>query len=121
MADTGRNGKQDGHRCSQCGAQSDGGAINHAPRCLAIKVIRDSRDFASYMSALMSDLAEGRITPGVGNAICNAGGKLLKVKEMEMRWGTVGSGGKNKVLELAPEDETKKNDDEQDNPEQAAA
>lgn len=72
-------------------------------RCLVVggDGIRNSRDFANYMSALMSDLAEGRITPGVGNAICNAGGKLLKVKEMELRYGTVGNGGQEKTLALS--------------------
>jgi hypothetical protein len=30
------------------------------------------------MSALMTDLLNGSITPGIGNATCNAGGKLLK-------------------------------------------
>lgn len=49
----------------------------------------------------MSDLVGGRITPQVGNAVCNAGGKLLKVKEMEMKYGTAGPGPSTKVLELA--------------------
>lgn len=40
------------------------------------------------MSALMSDLIEGKVTPQVGNATVNAGGKLLKVVEMQMKYGT---------------------------------
>ena len=39
------------------------------------------------MSALMSDVVEGRISPAVSNAACNAGGKLLKVVEMQYRYG----------------------------------
>jgi hypothetical protein len=39
------------------------------------------------MSALMSDLVEGKVAPQVGNAVCNAGGKLLKVVEMEFKYG----------------------------------
>lgn len=39
------------------------------------------------MSALMSDVIEGRITTDVANAACNAGGKLLKVVEMQYRYG----------------------------------
>lgn len=35
------------------------------------------------MSALMSDVIEGRIAPQVVNAACNAGGKLLRVVELE--------------------------------------
>jgi hypothetical protein len=40
------------------------------------------------MSALMSDLISGRITPSVANAVVNAGGKLLKITEMQIRFGT---------------------------------
>ena len=61
------------------------------PRTLAIaeRGVNTGRDFAALMSALMSDLIDGSVTPQVGNAICNAGGKLLKVVEMERaaaRW-----------------------------------
>lgn len=40
------------------------------------------------MSSIMSDLIEGRITPNVANATVNAGGKLLKVVEMQYKYGT---------------------------------
>ncbi len=40
------------------------------------------------MSALMSDLIDGSITPSVGNAAVNAGGKLLKITEMQLKYGT---------------------------------
>ena len=40
------------------------------------------------MSALMADVVEGRITPSVTHAACNAGGKLLKVVEMQHKYGT---------------------------------
>jgi hypothetical protein len=48
--------------------------------------IRSGEDFANTMSALMSDLLEGNITPDVGNAVCNAGGKLLKMVEMQYKY-----------------------------------
>ena len=48
--------------------------------------IRTGEDFANTMSALMSDLIEGSITPEVGNAVCNAGGKLLKMVEMQYKY-----------------------------------
>jgi hypothetical protein len=54
------------------------------------------------MSALMSDLIDGRVTPSIGNATCNAGGKLLKVVEMQYKYGTAGP-GQNKTLVLAIE------------------
>lgn len=41
------------------------------------------------MSGLISDVLEGRVTPGVCNAAVNAGGKLLKVVEMQQRYGKV--------------------------------
>lgn len=57
------------------------------------------------MSAMMTDLIEERITPKVGNAASNAAGKLLKVIEMEQRYGESMSGKGQKVLRLS--DETK--------------
>jgi hypothetical protein len=61
-----------------------------APRSLdiAARGVSTGGQFAALMSALMSDLIDGRLTPSVGNAVCNAGGKLLKVVEMQQRWGT---------------------------------
>lgn len=55
------------------------------------------------MSALMSDVIESRVSPGTANAACNAGGKLLKVVEMQLKYGTREGGGK-KDLVLAPTD-----------------
>lgn len=40
------------------------------------------------MSALMSDVLEGKLKPGTANAAVNAGGKLLKVVEMKFRYGS---------------------------------
>lgn len=60
------------------------------PRSLsiAVKGVKTGDDFAGLMSALMSDLIEGRVTPQIGNATCNAGGKLLKVVEMQYKYAT---------------------------------
>ena len=66
--------------------------------------LNTSKDFANFMSALMSELVEGRISPNVGNATCNAGGKLLKIVEMEYKYGTKDDNGNpNKTLTLAIE------------------
>lgn len=72
------------------------------PRSVAIaeKGITTSKDFANTMSAIMADVGAGRLTPQVGNAMVNAGGKLLKVVEMQLRYGTSGP-GQDKVLVLA--------------------
>lgn len=73
------------------------------PRSLAISEagIRTGAHFADLMSALMSDIIAGRVTPQVGNAACNAGGKLLKVVEMQYQYGTKGDQG-DRTLTLAP-------------------
>ncbi len=60
------------------------------PQSLAVaeRGIKTGSDFAQLMSILMSDLISGRATPQVGNAVCNAGGKLLKIVEMQHQYGT---------------------------------
>ena len=67
---------------------------------VAANGIKTGHDFANLMSALMSDLIEGRIPPNIGNATCNAGGKLLKVVEMQIKYGTAGPGSQ-RVLTLS--------------------
>ena len=59
------------------------------PRSIGIGAagVTTGEDFAKFMSALMSDVIEGRISTDVANAACNAGGKLLKVVEMQYRYG----------------------------------
>ena len=65
-------------------------ADTQRPRTLAIseRGVETGEDFANLMSALMSDVIEGRMSPSVANAACNAGGKLLKMVEMQYRYGT---------------------------------
>lgn len=64
-----------------------------APRSVAIAAagVTTGAQFASLMSALMSDVIEGRISPVVSNAAVNAGGKLLKMVEMEYTHGQRGA------------------------------
>lgn len=54
---------------------------------IAERGVTTGAHFAELMSALMSDLICGAVTPDVGNAACNAGGKLLKVVEMQHKYG----------------------------------
>ena len=65
-----------------------GTAINKAPRSLAIgeKGVDTAKDFASLMSAVMSDVLDGALSPQIANAVTNAGGKLLKVVEMQHKY-----------------------------------
>ena len=73
------------------------------PESLAVskRGVKTGHDFANLMSSVMSDLIEGRIAPQVANAVCNAGGKLLKVVEMQNKYGKVPSDASEKVLVLA--------------------
>ena len=54
------------------------------------------------MAAIMSDLVNESLAPKIANAVCNAGGKLLKVVEMQYRYGTPGAEGSRKNLVLVP-------------------
>jgi hypothetical protein len=76
----------------------------NAPRSLALAArgIHTGADFAAMMSAVMSDMIEGRLDPRVGNGVCNAGSKLLKVVEMQYRYGTKVEGTMDRVLNLVP-------------------
>ena len=69
------------------GEESQG--IISAPRSFAIAAagVATGEDFAKLMSAVMSDVIEGRITARDANAVCNAGGKLLQIVEMQYRYG----------------------------------
>lgn len=74
------------------------------PRSLSIAEngIATGNDFARCMSALMSDIIASRVTPQVGNAVCNAGGKLLKVVELQLRYGSAKEPNGERVLHLTP-------------------
>ncbi len=49
----------------------------------------------------MSDLIRGDVTPQVGNSVCNAGDKLLKIVSMQHRYGTTREGDESKILTLS--------------------
>lgn len=73
------------------------------PRCVAVAQagITTGRQFASLMSALMADLIDGSIAPQTGNAICNASGKLLKIVEMQHKYGHPKKNGEPRELMLS--------------------
>jgi len=77
------------------------------PKSLAIaeRGITTAQQFAGLMSALMTDLLNGSVTPGIGNATCNAGGKLLKMVELNQKYGQaqVENGLKNMQLVSPPD------------------
>ncbi len=49
------------------------------------------------MSAMISDVLEGRISTQTANAVCNTAGKLLKVVEMQHKYAPLTRNG---VLQL---------------------
>lgn len=53
---------------------------------LARRGVDTATQFKGLMSALMSDVIEGKVAPQIVNAACNAGGKLLKTVELERRF-----------------------------------
>lgn len=80
----------------------DKGCDEAPPKSIAIAAggITTGSQFARLMSALMTDLLEGQVTPGVANATVNAGGKLLKVVEMQMKYGTSTIANSRRNIEL---------------------
>lgn len=52
------------------------------------------------MSCLMSDLIEGTVTPSIANATVKAGANLLKVVELQLKYGRPKSDGTREKLEL---------------------
>jgi hypothetical protein len=90
---SGKNGKGNAIKSS---------LLSAAPRSvgLASEGVHTGTQFAKLMSALMSDIIEEKVTPAVANAACNAGGKLLKVVEMQLKYGTK-TKGKRQTLQLA--------------------
>lgn len=53
------------------------------------------------MSALLSDTITGKIDPRVSNAACNISGKLLKVVELQHKYGKTNDVG-DRLLALTP-------------------
>jgi hypothetical protein len=54
------------------------------------------------MSAIITDVIRGDISPVVCNAAVNAGGKLLKVVEMQFKYGVPGDKSSERELTLCP-------------------
>lgn len=69
---------------------------------LAEKGIHTGAQFASVMSALLTDTIAGRIEPQVANAVCNISGKLLKVVELQYKYGRAVEGQTERMLALTP-------------------
>ena len=89
-------------------AKDNGVSLSSVTLAMAEGGINTAQDFSNIMSSLMTDLIAGRLTPQVGNAVCNAGGKMLKAVEMQLKYGSPSKDvpGR-KVLLLADKQENK--------------
>ena len=81
-------------------SQSNAAGAGSGSLAIATNGIHSSKDFANLMCGLMTDVIAGSVTPVIANAVCNAGGKLLKVVELEHKYGIPQSNG-SKQLALA--------------------
>lgn len=73
---------------------------------IALKGVTDSRAYAELMSALITDLITESMSPQISNAVCNASGKLLKVVEMQYKYGSSGKPVNFPLINLAPQHTT---------------
>lgn len=83
-----------------------GNAEARVPRCVKVfaQGIRNSHDFIRGFSLLLGDLATEALPAGTGNAMANAGGKLLKCVDLEQRYGRISaSSATRKLLEFEME------------------
>lgn len=69
---------------------------------LAERGIHTGADFASVMSALLTDTIAGRVQPQTANAACNISDKLLKVVELQYKYGKPAEGVGHRLLALTP-------------------
>ena len=76
---------------------------SNAPRSVALMEagVRTSKDFVNAMSALMGDIVSGRVSPVMARSITGAGNALLRVVEMQHKYGKAAAEGEPKVLTLA--------------------
>jgi hypothetical protein len=68
-------------------------------RMISDRGIKTSKDMTSFMSALISDIIDGGVSPDMANAACNAGGKMLKTIELQLKYGQ--NTGVGRILQLA--------------------
>lgn len=96
-----RNGKAETVGDKEDGAKP--AAIGSSAVSIAGLGVHTGEDFAKLMSALMSDVIMGTVTPDIANAACNAGGKLLKVVEMQYKYGSKAEERATRPFLLAPQ------------------
>lgn len=69
---------------------------------LADAGIATGADFSRVMAALLADTVAGRIEPNRANAACNVAGKLIRMVEMQHKYGKQVDGTNERLLTLTP-------------------
>lgn len=69
---------------------------------LADNGITTGADFSRVMAALLADTIAGRIEPQRANASCNVAGKLIRMVELQHKYGRQVEGSRERLLELTP-------------------
>lgn len=54
------------------------------------------------MTALMADTVTGRVQPQTANATCNVAGKIIRMVEMQHKYGRAVEGSNERLLALTP-------------------
>ena len=74
------------------------------PTCAAIADggINTAADFLKMMTALMADTVTGRVQPQRANATCNVAGKIIRMVEMQQKYGRQVEGSTERLLALTP-------------------
>lgn len=87
-------------RASEKGPRSSKGAGGGQTRAIARAGIGNSQNVKHLMSALIPDILEGIVDIASANAVCNATGKLLRMLELELKYGGSGKSVAPKALLL---------------------
>lgn len=85
-------------------SKKDALANQKAPKSaqLADAGIATGADFSRVMAALLADTVSGRIEPNRANAACNVAGKLIRMVEMQHKYGKQVEGSTERMLALTP-------------------
>lgn len=75
------------HRIVNTKRVRSGATNNSRALTLGRAGVKTATQFATFSSALMTDVLEGSITPEICNASAGAGRNLLKVVEMQYKYG----------------------------------
>lgn len=79
-----------------------GGEKSPTAAKLADAGIATGADFSRVMAALLADVVGGRIEPNRANAACNVAGKLIRMVEMQHKYGKQVPGSTDRLLALTP-------------------